>query len=53
MFEASYSGCLLCVKHCIEEQGVDKESESEHKKFKVLGWAKFAVGHNVVGTSPQ
>ena len=49
MFSAAFQGCLACTKFCIDMLGVDKDSESENRKYKALDWAQWGVEKGVDG----
>ena len=43
MFSAAFQGCLACTKFCIDVLGVDKDRESENRKYKALDWAQWGA----------
>ena len=51
MFEAASQGCVECVKHYLEVEGVDTASESDTMHYTVLDWAEWANSREVPGAA--
>ena len=42
LFTAAQDGCLACVKHLVEREGVDVHSESANCKYTALSFAEWS-----------
>ena len=51
MLEAASQGCVECVKHYLEVEGVDIASESDTMHYTVLHWAEWANSREVPGAA--
>ena len=51
LYQAANQGCLSCVRHCIEELGVDPQIESDSQKYTPLDWATWAAKNDVDGAN--
>ena len=41
LFEAAWAGCLTCVKHFLEYEGVNPQDTSNSSRFSALDWALY------------
>ena len=43
LLNAAREGCLTCVRHCIEQEGVDPGSECDTNKYTASSWAEWEL----------
>ena len=49
LFQAAKEGCKRCVAYYLEVEKVDPYSVSDHEKYSLMDWAKYACSLDVPG----